>query len=260
MINLIKENIKKTNPELLWIIDNLVFLHYGGSILYGLNNSDSDIDLIGITYAPMEYWVGARNFDQINIKSEIDGKKVEITIYDVRKWCKLAFGTNPNIIESLYVNQPCVIHGSYAWETIQKAMLKCMNKNAFKGFLGYSTSQMHKMQIKQDNKTGRREIVDKYGMDVKFASHAFRLCGQGTELLNAGKITFPRPNADFLKKVKYGKIYNKAEHISMCLNDLEKEIGFLKFAYEHSKLPSGPDFNVYNTLLQEFFLDYVLKN
>ena len=63
------------------------------------------------------------------------------------------------------------------------------------------------MVVKQSNKTGRREIAEEFGFDLKFAAHGFRLAGQGAELLRTGRITFPRPDRDFLRAVRFGQVY-----------------------------------------------------
>jgi hypothetical protein len=124
------------------------------------------------------------------------------------------------------------------------------------GYLGYTTSQLKKMVIKHGNKTGRQELVDQYGFDVKFASHAFRLARQGCEILLNNNITFPRPDREFLKAIRTGEIYN-SDSIEKCCNDLEREISLLKEAYEKTILPPKVDFQLLNNLLINVYDEYV---
>lgn len=44
------------------------------------------------------------------------------------------------------------------------------------------------------------------GVDWKALSHAVRITEQVLELCSTGKMTFPRPNADFLRDMKNGKM------------------------------------------------------
>jgi uncharacterized protein len=68
----------------------------------------------------------------------------------------------------------------------------------------------------------RKKEVEKYGYCVKSASHSIRLVTQLTELLKTGYITFPRPNAKFLLKIRNGeftkeeleKIYSEVRAIA----------------------------------------------
>ena len=51
----------------------------------------------------------------------------------------------------------------------------------------------------------RKKEFDKYGFGVTSAAHAIRLHQQLTELMLTGKMTFPRPNGEFLRDLRQGK-------------------------------------------------------
>lgn len=53
---------------------------------------------------------------------------------------------------------------------------------------------------------GERAKRAKEGIDYKAISHAYRIVSQVRELVTDGKITFPRPNAEEIKRIKYGKL------------------------------------------------------
>lgn len=66
----------------------------------------------------------------------------------------------------------------------------------------------------------RKEDVEKYGYCRKSACHAIRLLDQLSEIMLTGKITFPRPNAEFLKDIRNGKYSKKElEEIYLHLSD-----------------------------------------
>jgi len=55
-----------------------------------------------------------------------------------------------------------------------------------------------------------RQAATNEGIDWKAVHHAIRVAEQAVELLTTGKITFPRPNADWLIKIKLGEFpYNE---------------------------------------------------
>lgn len=59
-------------------------------------------------------------------------------------------------------------------------------------------------------------------VDFKSLSHAVRVYQQAIELLDTGRITFPRPNAEFLLRVKQGK--EDLEQVKRLLMALDDEV------------------------------------
>jgi len=76
------------------------------------------------------------------------------------------------------------------------------------------------------------KVIDKFGdrtnaaaetdVDFKSLSHAVRVYQQAIELLDTGRITFPRPNAEFLLRVKQGK--EDLEQVKRLLMALDDEV------------------------------------
>jgi hypothetical protein len=86
-------------------------------------------------------------------------------------------------------------------------------------------------------------------IDFKSLSHAIRLCEELIELLNEHKITLPRPNADYLRDVKLGKV---AKDIALnYLGDLQEKVPNLII---ESKLPASPDLEKINELYRSIML------
>lgn len=240
------------NPDQEWVLGNLLVLHVGGSRLYGTHNDDSDWDIRGITVPPKDYWVGARKFEQWTCK--LPESKLDFTIWDVRKWLSLTAHVNPNVVETLYVvpDSPAVIYWSPDWNWIRDRTMPLINQRAHAAFHGYAISQIKKMVSKQDNKTGRREIVESHGFDTKFVAHGFRLASQGAELIRTGKMTFPRPDAKHLRAIRDGKVYQPNE-LARCAAEWARVAQELDEAVLDTVLPAKPDFDRHNQLLVDIY-------
>lgn len=67
------------------------------------------------------------------------------------------------------------------------------------------------------------EAEKNQGVDWKALSHAVRIAEQGIELLDTGKITFPRPNRHHLMDIKAGRLTYQfvADEIDQLLLDVE---------------------------------------
>ena len=112
------------------------------------------------------------------------------------------------------------------------------------------------MVVKQSNKTGRRQIAEEFGFDLKFAAHGFRLARQGAELLRTGRITFPRPDREHLSAIRHGKVYGP-DDLDRCVADLAAATEELDQAYLETVLPEKADFERYDRLLVHIYDRFV---
>ena len=112
--------------------------------------------------------------------------------------------------------------------------------------VGYSKDLI---QQKYDAYGHRAKLAEKNeGVDWKAMSHAIRVCNQAEEILRTGYITFPRPEAEYLKNVKRGKLKFKAVQES-----LEEKLEVLDRAGEISKLPEKPDLEFMNDFIFDVY-------
>ncbi|MGC2473984.1 MAG: nucleotidyltransferase domain-containing protein [Candidatus Sulfotelmatobacter sp.] len=90
-------------------------------------------------------------------------------------------------------------------------------------FLGFADDQLKRMTGKKGRgKKGQRpEIEKKYGYDVKAAMHTLRLLYECKEIVSQGTITLPRPEREFLIRVRTGK-YSASEVLTFA-QELFKE-------------------------------------
>ena len=135
------------------VTNGLIMATYSGSIMYGTNRPDSDVDIRGVCFSPIEAIVGLSPFEQykpsgdeaIGFTSETFGiESDDIQIYSIGKFFKLLLDANPNIIELLFTNS--YLYNSATWLRI------CTNKKLFLSnkiihtFSGYAYAQLVKIE------------------------------------------------------------------------------------------------------------------
>jgi hypothetical protein len=80
------------------------------------------------------------------------------------------------------------------------------------------------------------DAKDAKGMDTKAISHAVRVANQAIELLQTGNITFPRPEAEHLKDIRFGRVSH-----SDASDELLAKIAQAESLVDLSSLPPQPD-------------------
>jgi len=129
-----------------------------GSNLYGTNTLTSDRDYSGVFMPNEDMVFGFERADEVDlsVKSKReDGKNdenaIDITLYELRKFVKLALENNPNILEMLFINpENLIFSNEYGKELLRYAHL--FPHKGLKGrFLAFAFSQKHKMVIRTDN-------------------------------------------------------------------------------------------------------------
>jgi hypothetical protein len=161
------------------------------------------------------------------------------------------------VIETLFVtNEDNIINRSYCWDSIIEDSRSLISKAAYSSYKGYGYSQVSKYLTKSRNKTGRRELFEKHGIDTKFISHFFRLMQEARELLLTNRIKFPYENSNYLKQIKNGQIYNNS-NIEQLEKDIKNELDKLDETVKISTLPSHGDRELLNKLLISIYDNYV---
>lgn len=227
---------------------NTIYTCYAGSRMYGTNLVDSDYDIRSISILPMPFYIGLRSFEQLEEKNV--GPNEDLVIHDIKKYIKLAMMCNPNIIEYLYCAEPQIKSMNEFGSRLRSFRSNFLSKEVYHRFGGYAYSQMRKLLYKEPE-GNRKEIIDKYGFDVKHASHCLRLMYEGVEMLNDQHLTLPCPQRKELLDVRMGRI--TYEGVIARYGELRTQ---LDMAYINTKLPKHPDFNLIDEFLQELLMDY----
>jgi predicted nucleotidyltransferase len=128
-----------------------------GSHLYGTNTPKSDKDYVGIFLPPKEYIIGLKCVNEIDLSITSKGKDgkntadaIDRKMYEYRKFVNLALGSNPNILEILFVNKENILHFNKHGKKLLSIRHCFPSQLCVLKFLGYARSQKHKMVIRSD--------------------------------------------------------------------------------------------------------------
>lgn len=97
-----------------------------------------------------------------------------------------------------------------------------------------------------------RSAMNNENIDWKAVSHAVRVARQAIELLETGNITFPRPDADELLRIKLGEI--RYSEVSVTLENLVARVEEVSLT---SVLPETADFKLHDYLVNMFYLKQI---
>lgn len=121
---------------------NCICKHYAGSHAYGTNIASSDVDFRGIFVA-----------DPINIRTpffpvkEVEDKTEEDTkFYELAQFMRLTVDCNPNVIETLWVDQSDVVFTTPAYELLRSYAPQLLSSKIAFTTSGYALSQLKRIR------------------------------------------------------------------------------------------------------------------
>lgn len=134
----------KTAQELMR--DNMLVKHYAGSHAYGTSLPTSDVDFRGVFVA-----------DPVNIRTpfftvkEVDDTTEEDTkFYELFQFMKLVLDCNPNVVETLWVDEQDIVHRTPAYDLMRSHAGDLLSSKIAFTTSGYALAQLKR--IKGHNK------------------------------------------------------------------------------------------------------------
>lgn len=118
----------------------LLYHYIRGSHAYGLNVETSDIDSGGVFCATQDDIIGTR----FKYKDQISDAKSDNVFYELEKYISLLGNSNPNILESLFIPDNCVLYEHPAFSIIKENRDKLITKKCFNKFFGFASTQIAK--------------------------------------------------------------------------------------------------------------------
>jgi predicted nucleotidyltransferase len=183
-----------------------------GSTVHGLANPGTDDrDEMGVCIEPPEYVLGLRPFEHWVFRTQPEGVPsgpgdLDLTIYGLRKYCRLASKGSPTVLLLLFVGGEHVLVRTGAGAELQRLAPAFVSRRAGRAFLGYLDAQRRGL-LGIRHATRTRELSAAHGYDTKYAMHALRIAYQGIELITSGRITLPvpEPARSHLRAVRRGE-------------------------------------------------------
>jgi len=256
MSNVIKELYDKKLTNLdgyHWMSDNIHYITMMGSVAYGVSSDTSDTDIYSFCIPPKEDLfphlkneiVGFgnakhannrfRNFQQHHINDVDAEKQYDINVYNIVDFFQLVMENNPNMIDSLFTPQFCVLHSTRVGQMVRENRKMFLHLGAWHCFKGYAYAQLKKCGS-QKRVGKRKEVVEQFGFDPKFAYHIVRNLNEIEQILTEGDLDLQR-NREQLKSIRRGEWTLKQIEEYFDRKELE-----LETLYNENKvgLPWGP--------------------
>lgn len=228
-----------------------------GSGIHGVSvGGYDDRDEMGMCIERPGYVIGLGKFEQWIYRTQPEGKRsgygdLDLTVYSLRKWARLALAGNPTVLIPLFVPDSEVVVDSDIGRGLRNKPERFLSRQVADRFLGYMIAQREQMMgLRGKKHTNRPELVAQYGYDTKFAYHMCRLGIQGIELLTTGRITLPMDPywRDWLLRVRFGKI--DRDVVLAQASELEATLRELRTTAD---LPEKPDYARANKWLIETY-------
>jgi predicted nucleotidyltransferase len=226
-----------------------------GSTVHGLSNPGTDDrDEMGVCVEPPEWILGLRRFEHWTFRTRDEGVQsgpgdLDLTIYGLRKYCRLAAKGSPTVLLLLFVEGDHVVARDERGRALQALAPAFVSKRAGRSFLGYVDAQRRGL-LGQRHAPRTRELSIEHGYDTKYAMHALRIADQGNELLTKGRITLPvaEPARSRLMQVRRGEVA-----LTDVLDELHDAAARLERTVLGSDLPDEADHAAIDRFLVEAY-------
>ncbi|MGW0133055.1 nucleotidyltransferase domain-containing protein [Streptomyces sp. NPDC003299] len=160
-------------------VKNVLLSGIVGSTAYGLARKGSDIDRLGLFAAPTEELHGLRQPKESHV-----GTAPDLTLHEAAKWCRLALGGNPTVMELVWLpDELYEVRTPLGDELIALRTSLLGARRVRDAYLGYATQQFRKLVNRSEGGAAPPARV------AKHARHLRRLCVQGFELYATGALS-----------------------------------------------------------------------
>jgi predicted nucleotidyltransferase len=223
--------------------ENLILRATVGSTIHGLHHEGmDDRDEMGVFIEPPALALGHRQLAHMVERTQPEGARsgpgdLDLVMYSLRKWVKLAVAGNPTIVLLLFSSD--VVTTTPLGDEMRANASLFLSQNVLPRYLGYMRSQRERLLgVRGQKNVKRPELVDAFGYDTKYAMHLIRLGYQGLELLETGQLSLPmqEPIRSRIMEVRRGEV--PFEEAVQMAEDVEAR---LEKTAESSPLPKQPD-------------------
>jgi len=164
---------------------NMMYETLMGSVAYGVSGDTSDRDVYGFAIPPRDHLFPHlageiagfgkprprfENFQVHHVRDPdaLAGKGCEydFSIYSIPRFFTLCLECNPNMIDSLFTPQDCVLHQTHVGSLVRERRHLFLHQGVWTRFKSYAYAQLHKMRTREPE--GKRAALrEQFGFDVK---------------------------------------------------------------------------------------------
>ena len=152
------------------IDEHTVYLTTYGSHAYGTSTPESDMDVRGFAVAPRSHVQGfAYTFEQCERNPRNGHPNLDSVVYDIRKFCNLAADCNPNIIETLFVDESDIRVLHPAGKLLRDNRDLFISKKARHTFSGYAIAQLKRIRTHRGyvlNPPDHKPTREEFGLSI----------------------------------------------------------------------------------------------
>lgn len=260
------KHIIRDDKVLSELEEYVILRGYRGSIshnTYEETVTHDDKDVMGIFVPPEDVVFGLGKMETIErmVEEKVSQKKTivwDVVYYSLPKYLNLVLKQNPNALCMLWLSEKHYLKKGSLGEKMVKNRDKLLSRECYKSFSGYAYGQLHRMtHIASTGKLGakRKELVARFGYDVKNASHLIRLLKMGIEALILGELLIERPDNNMLLDIKRGEW-----ELQRVLDYADELFGLLDRALVNSPLQNKVDYHFVNELCKWITMNFYKKH
>lgn len=209
-----------------WLDTSIHYATIMGSQAYSCHNEvgvktprGSDMDIYGFCVPPKEmifphlsgnirgFGKEPPNFEQFqqhHIENKGDRKEYDVAIFGIVKYFQLLMENNPNMIDSIFTPESCVLHMTDMGKMVKDGRHLFLSKIVKTKMGAYAYSQLRKLSANvHASGESRKESIATYGYDLKKSYHTIRLVLQAEQILTEHDLDLGR-NAEILKDIRAG--------------------------------------------------------
>jgi predicted nucleotidyltransferase len=159
----------------------------------------------------------------------------DLVAYTLRKYLRLATKGNPTALLALFAPASDLLTTSELGDELRALGPRFLSREAAHRFLGFMRSQRDRLVNGGRAVPNRPELVERYGYDVKYASHALRLAMQGREITLHGRLSLPMPAAERERvlEVKRGEVRD----LNLVLAEIDSVADEVQSALDTGRTP-----------------------
>lgn len=204
-----------------------------GSGVHGIAIAGTDDhDEMGVYIEPPAYVLGVeRHREDFIWRTQPEGVRsghgdTDLVLYSLHKYLRLAVKGNPTVMIPLFAPEESLVVVTELGRELRALRAAFLSQVAVQRFLGYMHSQHERMLggSSGGRAPNRPELVERFGWDVKYGSHALRLAYQGHEIAAEGTLTLPlpEPQRERVLAVKRGEVAR--DEVSAEIADYEVRV------------------------------------